>query len=542
MQVKAAAWALLALASCESSQHTAPGCRSDDACAGPQACVAGRCVPRLPVSGQVFAVEVLPRSSSIWAPTELAMVTFATTAVAFKVERKIEISGSVTRTDTDPDTAQAATARIALALPSAIPNRPTWLFHAEGISLQPRAPIEFQLSLPENARGQIGAVRVVPLPPLDRTTPPWKQGLVAIDGVLAFEPPGAADLIPIEGTIRTAFDDPARGYVVRALEGDRVVSNVVPSDDQGRFRLRIGRRALETGMLTKVAIQVTAATGEQPRNRLLVRGVSEMRPNLGTLRLPAEPLPQAFDVPVTPPAGGSTERIAGVLLRFQTALAGAVGGEFTFRREVQSDTAGVAHVRLLPGTQGQVREYTVAAIPPPNSPFAVRCVRSYSVAPGSPTEVSVGRSIELEPRAELTGQVLSARGEAVGGVRITAIRRADDLAFCPADLATPPATVTTESDGSYRLWLDPGRYRIEYEPPRSSAPLAVEDEVMVTTSTRRQVALPLGALAEGLVQSPSGAGVDGCEVRLYDPVEGTLRGRGVTDENGNFRVVVAVRP
>src|SRR5439155_25569802 len=103
------------------------------------------------------------------------------------------------------------------------------------------------------------------------------------------------------------------------------------------------------------------------------------------------------------------------------------------------------------------------------------------------------------------------------------------------------------SDGRYRLLLDPGRYRIEYEPPMGSASaLFVEPEVVVDKRLERGVQLPGGVLATGVVSAPGGEGVVGCEVRVFGaPKDGQapeLRARTRTVTDGHFSIVLPKNP
>src|SRR4029453_17704594 len=97
--------------------------------------------------------------------------------------------------------------------------------------------------------------------------------------------------------------------------------------------------------------------------------------------------------------------------------------------------------------------------------------------------------------------------------------------------------VTTGADGRYRLLLDPGRYRLEYEPPMGrAASFFVENDVLIDKRLQRAVQLPDGVLATGGVAAPTGDGVAACEVRIFgQPLEGKspeLRARTRTTAEG----------
>ena len=123
---------------------------------------------------------------------------------------------------------------------------------------------------------------------------------------------------------------------------------------------------------------------------------------------------------------------------------------------------------------------------------------------------------------------------------------------CGSDVASSPPTVTTEADGTYRLLVEPGTYRLEYEPAAGTvSAMLVEDPVVVAHSAERVVTLPAGALAEGMVVAPADAnGVEGpaaaCEVRVYAPSRDgappELKARARTAVDGRFRAVLPRAP
>jgi hypothetical protein len=243
---------------------------------------------------------------------------------------------------------------------------------------------------------------------------------------------------------------------------------------------------------------------------------------------------------------GTNRKLSGVTLRFSTVLPGAVGADATatFRREFQTDKDGVAHAQVMPGNTGETRSYAVAAIPPPNSEFAARCFPSYAVAAVPGGQPRVGASLELLPKLELSGQVVDADGVPLKGVIITVIRK--DSTFvpeCGTEVASTPPTVTTDADGSYHMMVEPGTYRLEYEPAMgTNSPLLVEDELVISRSLQRVVTLLPGALAEGVVRTPEGGPAAGCEVLVFSPGRNgalpELRGRTRTAVDGRFRIIL----
>jgi hypothetical protein len=360
--------------------------------------------------------------------------------------------------------------------------------------------------------------------------------------------PRASELTTVEGVLQSALGatEPIIDYAVRALVGDRLVSNVDRTTNQGHFTLRIPK-AINLDDVD-VILELAPLDSATARPTMLT-ALSASKVNVGALRLPPYAKAQPIDVPVT--AMGTAKKLAGVTLRFFTLLPGAVGADATatatFRREFQTDKDGVAHAQVLPGNAGETRRYGVAAIPPPNSEFAARCFPSYAVAAAG-GNARVGASIELLPKVEVTGQVLDADGAEIKGVSLAAVRK--DSAFvkeCGTEVASPQPTVTTDAHGNYRLLVDPGTYRLEYEPPMGGAsPMLVEEVVVLTQSVRRDVTLQPGALAEGIIRTPDDGTAAACDVKVYAPARDgappTLRGRTRTGADGKFRIVLPRSP
>jgi hypothetical protein len=314
---------------------------------------------------------------------------------------------------------------------------------------------------------------------------------------------------------------------------------------QGRFKLKVPNDPVNGINLDLVKVELTPADPAAVEPRLRA-DVSAAKPNLGILRLPPRPKPQVLDVPVSPM--GKTTKIPGVTLRFTATLEGAFGAKASLVREFQTDRDGMAHVTLLPGAAGQTLDYAVTVVPPLNSEFAARCFQGYAVASVAAGQSRVAASIEVVNKLEVSGKITSADGAGQAGVIITAVRQSvTGPQDCGVEVLAAPASVTTGLDGSYRLLLDPGRYRFEYEPPMGSgAAFSVDSDVLVDKSLQRVVKLPGGVLATGIVRSPAGDPVASCEVRAFDnPTEGKtpqLRARSRTGMDGRFSIVLPRSP
>jgi hypothetical protein len=546
LPAKIFALATVVLAGGCTSRAEPPGCGGDGDCRAGQGCYLGGCLPKLAAS-QTWSVDVLPSGEAPWARTETPFFAFSSMAPvpAVVLDTHVTIQGSFEREDEMGD---VATARVLLALPSRIPGAGDRLFETQATSQQPRGPLVFRVRVPQSTLGGPATLSVLPGPPIDRALPPWTTLISRLTSSITVAVPRTPDLWLIEGMLLDEFEVPVSGYLARATLAGRLVSNVVPTDEQGRFRLLIPRYAPNGGPLSMVSLEVSPADSLALRPHLIVPALSETKLNLGTLKLPPFPNPQKYMIPIT----GGGMGIPGVTLRFVAFVPGATGGEGWFRRETQTDLAGIANVQLLPGNPGEIREYSIALIPGPNSTYAGRCVPAYAVAMTPGGEGRVGAAIELSPKVEVSGQILDNAGLPIPGVTITA-ERLNVAAYdpqCRTDVASPASIVTSEVNGSFRFFVAPGRYRVEYQtPPTRPAPLFTEPDLVVSGTLKRQVKMPAGVLADGVVQSPDGKPVAGCEVRVLGrgigaqpsaPAE--VRAQGRTGSDGRFRVILPWMP
>lgn len=521
------------------------GCKKDGDCASGSACVVGACVPRIQGAPQTWALEVVPRSESPWAATENPAVTFTSDPAQLRVEGKTVVTGEIKEID---PMLTGASMRVVLSLASSI-GKSERVFEAEARPGPDKSVLSFLINVPVSAVGRPARLTLFPAPPLDQSLPVWSFELPTLGPSIALEVPKSNEVWLIEGVLQDEMEQAKAGYVARALVGERLVSNVVKTNAQGRFQLRVPNAPVNGVSVDQVRVELAPADPMQVAPRIETT-LMAMKLNLGVLRLPPVPKAQALDIPVTI-QGRADRKLPGVTLRFSAELPNAFGGKALLVREYQTDKDGVAHVSLLPGNAGTTRDYAVTVLPPANSEFAARCHPAYSVATLPPGQARVGASIELGTKQELRGTVNDSGGAAQSGVIMTAtLLGAADTQVCGVDkmVVPPPATVTTGLDGGYRLLLDPGRYRIEYEPPMGSATtLFLEENVLVDRSLQRsKIVLPSGVVATGLVKDSHGEGVMGAEVRIFGtPRAGRapeLRARTRTTADGAFMIVLPQVP
>jgi hypothetical protein len=520
------------------------GCQQDKECGAGNACVVGACVPRISGPSQTWSLEMAPKTESSWALTEVAMVTFTSTPIQLKVEGKARIEGQIT--DLDPSPVNP-TMRVLVSLPSAL-GKGERQFEAEATRVDDKTKLHFVIFLPESAVGLGAKLSFLPASPLDQLLPVWTVTLATLGPTVIVPAPKSNDLWVVEGVLQDELEQPPSvPYVARAMLGDRLVSTVARTDAQGRFKVKIPNAPSNAISLDQVRVDLAPADPAAVEPHLSVN-VSAAKPNLGVLRLPARPKPQVLDIPVAA-LGTAAKKLPGVTLRFSAQLEGAFGGKATVAREFQTDRDGIAHVTLLPGLAGQTREYTVAVVPPPSSEFAARCFSGYLVAAVPSGQARVGASIELGNKLEVTGRITDGTGTIQPGVILTAIRqRAVSPQDCGNDAVSVQSTFTSGSDGSYRMLLDPGSYRLEYEPPQgSAATFFVEPDVLVEKSlSQRVVQMPSGVVATGVVTSSTGDAVLGCELRVFgiarDGQLPELRARTRTTTDGRFSIVLPRGP
>jgi hypothetical protein len=437
-----------------------------------------------------------------------------------------------------------ASVRVLLSIPSII-GAPDRQLEAPASSRSATGPVEFSIGVPQSALGRSADIRIVPVMPIDSVLPVWTMSLPMLGPTITLYVPRSNDLNTVEGVLQSALgaSEPVLDYAARAVVGDRLVSNVAATKSQGHFTLQIPKSINPD----TVTVELAPVDATMARPTMLIKLSGKL--NLGALRLPPYSKPQAIDVPVS--AMDTTKKLSGVTVRFYTVLPGTVGTDAiaTFRQELQTDKNGIAHAQILPASAGETRSYAVAAIPAPDSQYAARCFPSYAVAAASGSQARVGASLELVPKLEITGQVQDGDGNGLQGVILTAIRTDSTYVdACGGDVASAQPTVTTGVDGSYRLRIEPGTYRFDYEPPMGSiSPLLVEGSVVVARSMQRNVMLPAGALAEGIVKTPDdGSPVAACEVRVFAPSRGgappELRAHTRTAVDGRFRIVLPRTP
>ena len=114
-------------------------------------------------------------------------------------------------------------------------------------------------------------------------------------------------------------------------------------------------------------------------------------------------------------------------------------------------------------------------------------------------------------------------------------------------------STTTDLDGNFQLYLDPGRYRFDYDPPANAPiPRKTEPDVPVTSYLLKAVELDEATFIAGVVYGPGSQPLPVATIRLYDVLcrgdddcfgpnrtPPLLRAEAQTDALGTFTAVVS---
>jgi hypothetical protein len=521
-----------------------PGeCQRDIDCPGGRLCVARSCVASLGTGTAVWSLELVPPAQSRFALREHAEVSFTAAPVALAVDTKVGVNTILDRPQMEVVAGPAAV-RVAFAVASSIPGRRELRFEVDSTSPGYMFPYDSQLALPQRLLGKQARLFVGPLAPVNRQMCPWQFDLV-LESRKQLNLPGREETLVVEGMLLApaTANEALAEYEARVLLDERLASNLARTDASGRFLLRM---QLSTAMRASgLRLELAPADSTAPLPSLVV-SVPAVQPSvdLGELRMPAHPPAVMVTVPVT---DESQRPVSGATVTFQLALPGAVGGEARYARSALTGADGRATLRLIPGVEGRPAPYLVKVVPPASGEAAARCLARYEVAgPVASGGTLVTEAVALPSKVALAGEVLRADGKPAAGMLVRATRRGDLIREgCAGELASPPSETTSDRAGRYRMLLDPGHYRLEYEPPPDSPlPLAMEPDVAVADAVARTFTLPAAVVIEGRVVTPpedDGGPVSRTEVRAYGlDAEGSTRVHGSTTSgsDGRFRLVL----
>ena len=503
-----------------------------------------------------WIAEIDPPSSST------AAITFDSADLAkMNPTFQADSQATVTATFTAPANAPVpAKATAILTLPSPIAGRPPLTFQAPAM-VSATGVLTASLAVPQKMIGSGATLMLVPLPPADQQNPPYSSSTVL---GMTMQVAIATDNFTIDGSLQTAAGQvPATTYVAQAFQAGALVSSAPPTQQSdGSFQLVIPSAVLDLGV--PLTVQLTPQSTTDPwfvSNQIVL----------------SNPLPAPFPMPIVLSAStggntptyfnvavyGGTGPVDGAVVQAQTTLGSTMYGSTEFSRTATTGdgtvttAAGMATLSLIPGAMQTPLLYSFAIIPPANSPFVTTCMPGVPVSGGSAsasTAFTLPMPFTVGQRAVLSGSV-SATGFLVANVSVTATPGPDPVPTCTSTSGSP-ASATTDANGLFTLYLDPGTYQLDYDPPAgSAAPRLTEYGVTAGRRSDRHdtwMLAPAG-LVQGTVLAPDrhDAAAVGDRSDLRAPLQRirlqrrqragpSLMAQAVTDANGIFRVAVAV--
>jgi hypothetical protein len=553
--------ALLALgAGCSLKQPAAAvGCRTDAECGPGLACAGGTCI-QSGSEAMIWAVEIVPTSDSTAAATELEAFSIGAEPAILRATAKVTVTGNLA-----PGSALTGDSHVVATLSPVIPGRQDLQFEADWAPPADGGKSQFTLVVPANVIGQTATLRILPLPPGDQAQPPVSPkvslGAQGDPLVTQFDVPISNNYYFIRGRLVSALQQPIGGFVARAFQGSQLISTVNTIPSTGLFRLTIPVEATN-GSNHLVTVELVPSDASSPNPRFTTLAVPvQADVDLGDLVMPAFGAPNYFRFVVIDP---NLQPVSDAMVTLQTAISNDTTGTAKYVRSGRTDADGRIDLALLPGTAAQARTYDISVIPPASSPFGIACLNNFPITVGTTGtgpgygDPQVVKSIRLPARVALGGTILSATGMPVAGVSIAATRtEAADSEVCATAPAALPATGSSARDGSYQLLLDPGTYRIDYDPPAGGpVPRLTENRIVVPTegSVERVVQMLPGALVRGVAQDQDGNALASAGVRFFEilcsgddacfganRVEPLLGAETHTDADGKFSAVLPIQ-
>lgn len=548
--------ALALLGGCKINAAPTPSCVKDIDCSGGAACSSGTCIPRAAPGS--WAIELLPPSDSSAAQTQFAAVGFSSDK-----QNQLTADGKVTITGDLPEgEALVGDSHVVATFQTSIPGHADLQFQTDWLT-PPRVSSTppFSMTVPASTIGSNVTFLITPLPPRDLGQPPANiQGKLATVNHLMVD----HNSWFVDGTLVTPDLKLAGGFVAHALSGGQVVSNnATVSVDSGSFHVEIPKRvaaaaAAPSGQPITIEIVPSGSQYSTPRFTTPPLTVTA-NIQLDNLNLPAIGFATLFRFKV---AGPDQKPVSGALVRAHTVLASYETGLSDLVRDGTTDMNGNVDLPLLPNSNGGTQSYDVAVIPPPGSALGIRCVSGIAINggqnPGGAGTTPVAAQLSLPTKATLSGTILSAEGSAVAGVAIAATRTAVDPASnCPSSIVASSASGISKTDGTFQLMVDPGAYRLDFDPPASAAvPRLTQTNVLVApgSTTMSPVDLLAGELVKGSVQGADGTPLSSVDVRFYEivcsgadqcfgpmRVQPILRAETRSNTDGSFQAVVPVQ-
>ena len=551
----APSFALAFVGGCKINAAPTPSCVKDIDCSGGAACSNGTCIPR--AARGTWAIEMLPSSDSSAAQTQLAMVSFSSERPnQLTADAKVTITG-----DLPEGEAFIGDSHVIATFQTPIPGHADLHFQTDWLTPPMTASTPpFSLAVPASTLGSNVTFLITPLPPRDLGQPPANiQGKLAAANHLMIDHSSWF----VTGTLVTPDLNLAGGFVAHALSGGQIVSNTATvSVGDGRFRVEIPKQvaqAAATALGQPITIEIVPSGSQYTTPRFTTPPITVTADmELNNLNLPAIGVASLFRFKV---AGPDQKPVSGALVRAHTVLASDESGLSDLVRDGTTDMSGNVDLPLLPNSNGGTQSYDVAVIPPSGSVLGISCVSGIAINggqnPGGAGTAPVAAQLSLSTKATLSGTVTSAEGSAIGGVAIAATRTAlDPASNCSSMVVSSSASGISKADGTFQLMVDPGTYRLDFDPPAGAAvPRLTQTGVVVTVGSTAMgpVGLPSGELVNGSVQGADGTPLSSVDLRFYEiacagsdqcfgpmRVPPILRAETRSNADGTFQAVVPV--
>jgi hypothetical protein len=418
-----------------------------------------------------------------------------------------------------------------------------------------------------------------PLPPLDAILPPEVR-IVSVQPGTQF----ADNSMNVDATLKMGAGNPViPSFVVTRVdpmanfEGwtaflrdqttGQVLSNVVTlgSTNSASFNLFTNHFPPDGDALTNAELVQQPSPGQAIPTGVF-QGVNVLLPQQEPYS--AMPPPSVFSGRVLAPDGTPVE--ADVIFESTAIYASQTPGPpyspqsanyfYTTHASATVDASSGAstyHVRLPPGRyRVSVRPFdplvtsVTAPVPPPAN--AVTLESTFDVpaptAPGpAPPPAPAVTALVVSPTQSVAGIALVSDARTLAGAAVDAVPAA-----C-ADGTTAPSCLphareaTTDDQGNFVLWLDPGTYRLRVRPPDGSRlPWAWLDKPVVVgpmLQTGLQLVVPAPVNVGYTLKDPQGNAIVRAIVRVFqlpDVATGWQEmGRAITDVSGHYDMYLA---
>jgi hypothetical protein len=544
--------ALASVGGCKINAVATPpptSCVRDIDCSGGASCTNGTCIPR--AASGTWAIELLPTSDSPAAQTQLAAVGFSSEKTNVLVaDAKATITG-----DLPEGEALIGHSHVILTIQTPIPGHADLQFQTDWLTSM-SGPMPFSLTLPASTLGGNATFLLSGLSPADDAQPPenFQVKLGTVNHLMVDH-----NNYYLNGTIT----NPSGALVAHALSGGQVISNNFKIQSDNTFRVAIPKQVAQAPSAQPITLEVVPSGSQYSTPRfttlpITFGAITEI--TIGTLNLPAIGFATLFRFKV---AGPDQKPVVGAIVRAHTVLSSDENGSTELVRNGTTDANGNVDLPLLPGSNGGAQNYDVSVIPPAGSTLGSNCMSGIAINggqnPGGAGTTPVAAQLSLPTKVTLSGTIVSAAGASVPGVAIAATRTAvDPTSNCASSIIGSSGSGISNADGSFQILVDPGTYRLDFDPPAGAAvPRLTQTGVAVTASSSSMgpVELPPGELVNGEVHASDGSLLSSVDVRFfrlacsgadqcYGPmrVEPILSAETHSDANGAFQVVVPVQP